>query len=367
MIHAAAEVAGWQDPDDPGRQVAGFLLERAAQAAASIRSAANHPGLALPDVLHTAGDLMLDVVDRGTVDRPSRPAHHFGPHAPRAARPGATGRHRAGDRLVTTMTRRLPPSSRRTAARPSEPSRLGQPEFTDLGLILVVLILVVASLAWAGAAPAGLLTHQAVPGRRPGARRPAFGSLLDPAAARPVPNQLPGPIAYWSCTLLVVATVNGLVWWRRDLVGDLLDWCNVVRAVGGFVAGMARWRDLRPLASAPRGSRLVPPSCARRPPPLPLRGRRWSATGLGRSAARRSATVEDSVLLVGPPRMGKGVHVVIPWVLDARWARWWRPRPARTAPRHPGRAAPARPGGGVRPAATRRSARRFGVVTGARL
>jgi len=28
-------------------------------------------------------------------------------------------------------------------------------------------------------------------------------------------------------------------------------------------------------------------------------------------------SVEDSVLLVGPPRMGKGLHLVIPWVLDA--------------------------------------------------
>jgi type IV secretory pathway TraG/TraD family ATPase VirD4 len=28
-------------------------------------------------------------------------------------------------------------------------------------------------------------------------------------------------------------------------------------------------------------------------------------------------SVEDSVLLVGPPRMGKGLHVVIPWILDA--------------------------------------------------
>jgi type IV secretion system protein VirD4 len=28
-------------------------------------------------------------------------------------------------------------------------------------------------------------------------------------------------------------------------------------------------------------------------------------------------SVEDSALVVGPPRMGKGLHVVIPWVLDA--------------------------------------------------
>jgi replicative DNA helicase len=62
-IHAAAEAACLQDADHLGRQVAGFLLERAAaSAAASIRSAANHPGLALPDVVHTA-NLMIDVVE----------------------------------------------------------------------------------------------------------------------------------------------------------------------------------------------------------------------------------------------------------------------------------------------------------------
>jgi replicative DNA helicase len=62
-IHAAVEAACWQDAGHLGRQVAGFLLERTAgSAAASIRAAANHPGLALPDVLHTA-NLMIDVVE----------------------------------------------------------------------------------------------------------------------------------------------------------------------------------------------------------------------------------------------------------------------------------------------------------------
>jgi len=39
---------------------------------------------------------------------------------------------------------------------------------------------------------------------------------------------------------------------------------------------------------------------------------------LGRArGAELWCSVEDSALLVGPPRMGKGLHVVIPWVLDA--------------------------------------------------
>ncbi|WIM72840.1 type IV secretory system conjugative DNA transfer family protein [Corynebacterium suedekumii] len=29
------------------------------------------------------------------------------------------------------------------------------------------------------------------------------------------------------------------------------------------------------------------------------------------------ASVEDSILLIGPPRSGKGLHIVIPWILDA--------------------------------------------------
>lgn len=217
---------------------------------------------------------------------------------------------------MTTMTRRLPQPNRRTAAMRRHP-RLGQPEFTDLGLILVVLLLVTASLSWVGAVLAGLLTHQAVPdgGLVPAVM--AFGSLMDPAAAWPVPEQLPGPVAYWSCTLLVVATVGGLVWWRRDLVGDLVAGAASSGPAPGALPGMARWRDLRPLASRraveARAAVLRPAStttAASRPPVVgyrigSLRGQDvW-------------CTVEDSVLLVGPPRMGKGVHVVIPWVLDA--------------------------------------------------
>src|SRR5699024_11296953 len=39
---------------------------------------------------------------------------------------------------------------------------------------------------------------------------------------------------------------------------------------------------------------------------------------LGRSRGKRVwASVEDSILLVGPPRSGKGLHVVINAILDA--------------------------------------------------
>ncbi|CAN5140975.1 type IV secretory system conjugative DNA transfer family protein [soil metagenome] len=50
------------------------------------------------------------------------------------------------------------------------------------------------------------------------------------------------------------------------------------------------------------------------PSPLPEQvGYRLGRTG----GTELWCSVEDSALLVGPPRMGKGLHVVIPWVLDA--------------------------------------------------
>ncbi|MDO8119693.1 type IV secretory system conjugative DNA transfer family protein [Isoptericola sp. b490] len=61
-----------------------------------------------------------------------------------------------------------------------------------------------------------------------------------------------------------------------------------------------------------RRGRVIRPLVGANPDPRQLGYR------IGRLAGRGLwCSVEDSVLLVGPPRMGKGLHVVIPWVLDA--------------------------------------------------
>jgi type IV secretory pathway TraG/TraD family ATPase VirD4 len=173
-------------------------------------------------------------------------------------------------------------------------------------------------MAWVGAVLAGLVAHQVIP---PGGLVPAvlaFGSPMDPAAAWPAAEQLPGPVLYWSCTLLVVVLAAGLVWWRRDLVADLLTGAPSSRtAAAGSSPGMARWRDLRPVASRravqARAAVLRPASTTAAASTQPVVGYRVGSLR-GRGVW---CTVEDSVLVVGPPRMGKGVHVVIPWVLDA--------------------------------------------------
>jgi type IV secretory pathway TraG/TraD family ATPase VirD4 len=61
-----------------------------------------------------------------------------------------------------------------------------------------------------------------------------------------------------------------------------------------------------------RRARVVRPSATTTARPEEV-GHRLGALG------RRDlwCTVEDSCLLVGPPRMGKGLHLVIPWILDA--------------------------------------------------
>ena len=57
---------------------------------------------------------------------------------------------------------------------------------------------------------------------------------------------------------------------------------------------------------------MVRPSVGPRPAPGEVGCR------LGRVRGRELwCSVEDSALLVGPPQMGKGLHLVIPWVLDA--------------------------------------------------
>ena len=120
-------------------------------------------------------------------------------------------------------------------------------------------------------------------------------------------------------------------------------------AIAGVRSVLRRGAVVRPSLAGPP---------ARTDSRLPARARR---------RPRSWCSVEDSALLVGPPRMGKGLHVVIPWVLDA-------PGPVVATSTRPDtlavtlHARDARgPGRDLRPAAARRPARRARVVPGPRL
>ncbi len=121
---------------------------------------------------------------------------------------------------------------------------------------------------------------------------------------------MPGPIAYWTVAVLLVALLVAAAVAAAAVAG---------RRQGR--PGMARRGELRHLAGravAGRAGVLRPdlPSDADRTTALNAAG-----VALGRhhpSGLRIFGTVEDSFLVVAPPRTGKTARVVIPTVLDHR-------------------------------------------------
>ncbi len=182
-------------------------------------------------------------------------------------------------------------------------------DLVNLGLILIAAVGVLAAVlrlagsvaAWASGAgqPTGgweagfrVLAHPADPGS-------ALGS--DGLSAW----------AYWLALVVLIATAvaGALVVWRR--IGSIKD---ALSHDPRHLAGVATGRDVRAVASRSallsRG-RTLRPSLDK---PAP------SDVGylLGRSRGHEVwASVEDSILLLGPPRSGKGLHVVINAILDA--------------------------------------------------
>lgn len=187
------------------------------------------------------------------------------------------------------------------------------PTLTTLALVAGASVLVAGYVLWLGAATACLLTGHPAPDPAPLAALSALTHTGDPAAAWPQPDQMPGPVPYWIFTGLAVTVVLGsaLGLWRVTRHWTRTDRRSEVRALPGLGSPSDVERAAGRRALVRRGA-IVRPSAGNRPRPEQVGYR------LGQVSGREVwCSVEDSVLLVGPPRMGKGVHVVIPWVLDA--------------------------------------------------
>lgn len=131
----------------------------------------------------------------------------------------------------------------------------------------------------------------------------------DPAAALEADGL--NTIAYWITTTLLLVVLGAGVWWvwtkvrhhsqsvqtdPRRLQG--IATTSEVTRIASDTALIKRAGTLRPSLDAPKPSDV--------------------GYLLGRSRGKRVwASVEDSILLVGPPRSGKGLHVVINAILDA--------------------------------------------------
>lgn len=182
-------------------------------------------------------------------------------------------------------------------------------ELVNLALICVVGIFAVAiALGFAGEI-AALIAGQPGP---TGGVADGLRVVVDPAhPGRALGAPHISGAAYW----LVVAGILGLAF--------LVAW-GIWRVVGGFrhrsshdprrIQGIATRRDIDAAASK---SALVRRARTLRPS---IDDPRAEDVGylLGRSCGREIwASVEDSILVIGPPRSGKGLHLVINAILDS--------------------------------------------------
>jgi type IV secretion system protein VirD4 len=207
-----------------------------------------------------------------------------------------------------------PRRPRRLARTPAAPA-LDSP-VTDLALYALAGLFGAGCVLWAGAVVGCLATGRAVPDGDPFTAVAALGHPANPAAAWPEPALLPGAVAYWAGTAATIFTLAAAVavgrrtWGRHRPGSDV----GAVRSLPGLATAPEVSEAAGRHAVLSRG-RIVRPALhnrAHRPEP------REVGYLLGRVHGRQLwCSVEDSALLVGPPRMGKGLHLVIPWILDA--------------------------------------------------
>ena len=182
-------------------------------------------------------------------------------------------------------------------------------QLVNLGLILIAAVGVTAALLRLAGTLAARVSGAGTPtgGWEAGVR--VLRDPDNPAAALGADGLTPW--VYWLVVILMVAvvTVTVMVVWRA--VGRIL---HTTTHDPHRLAGVATARDVRAVASRKallaRGRTLRPSLDKPKP----------SDVGylLGRSRGHDVwASVEDSILLLGPPRSGKGLHVVINAILDA--------------------------------------------------
>lgn len=192
-----------------------------------------------------------------------------------------------------------------------EPGRGVSPSdgLTDVAFAALGVLVGVGAVLWAGAAAAAVLTGHEAPEPGLAGVLAAVSAPSDLAAAWGTP--MPGPVAYWTVTAMVVAATATLAvaavrWWRGDTRRRATD----PRRLPG-TASKAEVLQAAGSRAVTRRARHARPSL-RHPHP------REVGYLMGRSrGAQAWASVEDSILVVGPPRSGKGLHLVIPMVLDA--------------------------------------------------
>ncbi|MCU1492161.1 MAG: type secretion protein [Acidimicrobiaceae bacterium] len=165
-------------------------------------------------------------------------------------------------------------------------------------------------MLWSGAVLAAVIHGSAAPGHD------VAGSIVrllrhpgDPSWAWR--SDLPGPVLYWTCTLFVVVAVTVACLPATRIIRSQ-NAARIERPVTRL-PGTAQTRDVREVSS----KALLARAATLRPS---LEKPRPGDVGYRLGSARRSAvwmSIEDSAVVLGPPRSGKGLHLVVPFILDS--------------------------------------------------
>lgn len=182
-------------------------------------------------------------------------------------------------------------------------------ELTNAAIIALIGAFGFALILRAAGSVAAFLTGTPQPAAGPASGLGVLVNPADPAAALDAEGL--SPVVYWIVTavlLAILVTAGGWVWVR------LRRHSRKVETDPRHLAGTATAHEVTQTASSKallRRAATLRPSLDEAVP---------SDVGylLGRSRGRQVwASVEDSILLIGPPRSGKGLHVVINAILDA--------------------------------------------------
>jgi type IV secretory pathway TraG/TraD family ATPase VirD4 len=194
---------------------------------------------------------------------------------------------------------------------PPQRQQAGRDPAEYIAAALAALLGPPAALAWAAAQLAALTAHgRTVPLSAATLAHVVLAlpqHLSDPAAAYPaaVRPLLPGPTGMYAAAAVVLAAAGGigLAGWRL--------WRRHARRRPGYASGTEVRKHLSAAALRRRAVHTHPTSHRRRPTDeLGLSLGRDASTGIG-----LWGSAEDSYFFLGPPRIGKGIHLVIPQLL----------------------------------------------------
>ena len=136
-----------------------------------------------------------------------------------------------------------------------------------------------------------------------------FGSPGEPGAA--LGSAGLNPIVYWTVAGVLVALITAAAWWVWRVIRNLT---HHTRSDPNRIAGIATSADVRRAASdhalLSRATHLR--ASVEKPQPTDV----GYLVGVARGM-KVWTSVEDSILVIGPPRSGKGAHIVINSILDA--------------------------------------------------